>query len=63
MIFKIINDQKREKLRIKLDFVLSTKTKKIQPNRGKNMRDNNIGLKLKKILSKSKKLENSLNES
>lgn len=57
MIFKIINDQKREKLRIKLDFVLSTKNKKIQPNNGKNIRDNNIVLKLKKILFKTKKLE------
>jgi len=46
--FKIIKDQKREKLRIKLDFDLSTKNKRKQANKGKSIRDNNIVLKTKK---------------
>jgi hypothetical protein len=51
-MFNIMSDQKREKLRIKLTFVLSVKNKNKQPSKGKVIRDNNIVKKVNNILKK-----------
>jgi hypothetical protein len=42
LTFKIISDQKSEKLRIKPSCVLLVKVNTRQPNKGKQIRDNNI---------------------